>query len=193
MTIKSEQKQLTRETILESAARIVRERGIVGARVADVMEGANLTVGGFYAHFASKTDLINEVLRLTGEQLREKLFARLEEKPAGDRALVIAKRYLSAAHRDHQTEGCPLPAIVSEVATTAPEHREVLAEEVDALSSGLGIHLSTSSSLPRRQLALALVAMMYGGLGLSRALRGTALSDDILKACRAVAAQLTRT
>lgn len=193
MTTKSEQKQLTRETILESAARIVRERGIVGARVADVMDGANLTVGGFYAHFGSKTDLINEVLRRTGEKLRQKLFARLEEKPDGDRALVILKRYLSSAHRDLQTEGCPLPAIVSEVASTAPEHRDVLAEEVDALASGLAAHLSTAVALPRRQLALALVAMMYGGLGLSRALRGTGLSDDILKACRAVGAQLTKT
>jgi hypothetical protein len=27
---------------------------------------------------------------------------------------------------------------------------------------------------------------MYGGLSLSRALRGTALSDDVLRACRAL-------
>ena len=53
MTTKTEQKERTHESILESAARLVRERGISGARVADVMKGAGLTVGGFYAHFAS--------------------------------------------------------------------------------------------------------------------------------------------
>ena len=44
---KVEQKKLTHETILGSAARLLRNRGISGARVADVMSGAGLTVGGF--------------------------------------------------------------------------------------------------------------------------------------------------
>ena len=35
-------------------------------------------------------------------------------------------------------------------------------------------------------MALGLVALMYGGLSLARAVRGTPLSDEILKACRAV-------
>ncbi len=46
MTTKSEQKERTHQTILESSVRLVRERDIIGARVADVMEGARLTVGG---------------------------------------------------------------------------------------------------------------------------------------------------
>ena len=191
MTIKSEQKELTHQTILESATRLVRERGITGTRVADVMGRAHLTVGGFYAHFESKAELIDEALRQTGVKLRDTLFARLDQKPAADRAVVILKRYLSPAHRDLQTEGCPLPAVVGEIATTAPEHRDVLRGEVEALAGGIGAHLA-AGSLPRRQLALGLVALMYGGLGLARALRGTELSDEVLKACRAVGAIAAR-
>lgn len=186
MTAKREQKELTHQTILESAAHLVRERGIIGARVADVMAGAQLTVGGFYAHFASKTELIDEALRQTGARLRESLFARLDDKPADDRAIVILKRYLSAAHRDLQTEGCLLPAVVGEIATVSPEHREALQGEVEALSEGIADHLPTEVPMPRRHLALALVALMYGGLGLARALRGTGLSDEMLRACRAL-------
>ena len=188
MTAKSEQKEATHRTILDSAARLVRQRGIAGARVADVMEGARLTVGGFYAHFGSKADLINGALRQTGAKLRDTLFARLDEKPPADRAVVILKRYLSPAHRDHQTEGCPLPAVVGEIATTAPEHRDVLRGEVEALVESIGMHLPAGGPLSRRHLALALVALMYGGLGLARALRGTELSEEVLKACRAVGA-----
>ncbi len=188
MTAKSEQKELSHQTILESAARLVRERGIAGARVADVMEGARLTVGGFYAHFGSKAELIDETLRQTGARLRETLFARLDEKPAADRAVVVLKRYLSPAHRDLLTDGCPLPAVVGEVATSAPEHRDVLRGEVEALAGGLAAQLPAPAGAPlgRRQLALGLVALMYGGLGLARALRGTELSDEVLRACRAV-------
>src|SRR5579863_2858250 len=171
MNAKLEQKERSHETILESAARLVRERGIAGARVADVMKGAGLTVGGFYAHFGSKEELIDEAMRRTGSLLRERLFARLDEKPAEARAEVILKRYLSAAHRDEQTLGCPLPAVVGEIGTTAAEHREVLAEQIEALSSGLGEHLPKGGS--RRALALGLVALMVGGLSLARALGDT--------------------
>jgi TetR/AcrR family transcriptional repressor of nem operon len=188
MTAKAERKQRSHESILESAARLVRDRGVSGARVADVMKGAGLTVGGFYAHFGSKEELVDETLRRAGNALRERLFARLEAKPAEDRAEVILKRYLSAAHRDEQSLGCPLPAVAGEVATTAPEHRASLAEVVEEMRDGLADHLPKN----RRSIALGLVALMVGGLTLARALRGTELSDEVIRACRALGAAATR-
>jgi TetR/AcrR family transcriptional repressor of nem operon len=154
--------------------------------VAEVMKGAGLTVGGFYAHFASKAALFDEALRRTARELRDRLFARIEEKPTADRAEVILKRYLSPAHRDLQTDGCPMPAIVGEIGTTAPEHAAVLRETMEMLTDGLEEQLPPSRALPRRQLALGLAALMYGGLSLARALKGTELSNEVLKACRAV-------
>jgi TetR/AcrR family transcriptional repressor of nem operon len=192
MSTKLEQKEKSHETILESAARLVRERGIAGARVAEVMKGAGLTVGGFYAHFGSKEELVDEALRRTGKELRDRLFARLDEKPEADRAEVVLKRYLSADHRDAQTMGCPLPAVVGEIGTTAGEHRKVLGEQVEALCTGLEEHLPKGRGAQRRALALGLVALMYGGLSLARALRGTELSDEVIRACRALGAAAAR-
>ena len=189
MSAKAEQKEKSHETILASAARLLREKGIAGARVADVMRGARLTVGGFYAHFGSKEELIDTALRRASEEIRERLFAGLEDKPAQDRAQVILKRYLSAAHRDEFVRGCPFPAVVGEVGTTAPEHRAVIGEQIEAMASVLATHLPPTTgarAVPRRYIALGLVALMYGGLSLSRALRGTELSDEVLKACRAL-------
>ncbi len=186
MNAKLEQRARSHETILESAARLVRESGISGARVADVMKGAGLTVGGFYAHFPSKEALVNEVLRRTSATMRARLFAQLDTKPEGDRAEVVLKRYLSPAHRDETTRGCSLPAVVGEVGTTAKEHGTVLGEQIDAVASELSLHLPAGGAIPRRQVALGLVALMYGGLSISRAVRGTQLSDEVLKACRAL-------
>jgi TetR/AcrR family transcriptional regulator, transcriptional repressor for nem operon len=186
VTTKGEQKELSHETILQSAARLLRQKGIVGARVADVMHGAGLTVGGFYAHFASKTELIDEALRRTSAELRQGLFARLDEKPAADRAEVVIKRYLSAEQRDLPAEGCPLPSVVGEIATTAPEHRAALGEQLAALATAIEGELPASRPIGKRQLALGLVALLYGGLSLARAVRGTPLSDELLKACRAL-------
>jgi TetR/AcrR family transcriptional regulator, transcriptional repressor for nem operon len=192
MNAKAERKERSHETILESAARLVRERGISGASVGDVMKGAGMTVGGFYAHFASKEDLIDEALRRTAGTLVDRLFARIGDKPAPDRAEVILKRYLSAAHRDEQTLGCPLPAVVGEVGTTAGQHGKVLGEVVDALAKRLAEQLPAVQTGSARTVAIGLVALMVGGLSLARALRGTPLSDEVIRACRQLGAAAVR-
>jgi len=184
MNAKAEKKERSHESILDSAARLVREKGISGAGVAEVMKGAALTVGGFYAHFASKDQLVDETLRRTGASLRERLFARLDAKAEVERAEVILKRYLSAEHRDGGAPDCPLPAVVGEVGTTAPQHRIVLAEQVHALVDGLAERLPSDGIVSRRVLAIGLLALMYGGLSLARAVKGSELSDEVLRACR---------
>jgi TetR/AcrR family transcriptional repressor of nem operon len=100
----------------------------------------------------------------------------------------LLKRYLSAAHRDSQTLGCPLPAVVGEIGTAAPQHGKVLAEQIQAMASRLGTYLPAGSRL----IAIGLVALMYGGLSLARALKGTVLSDEVLRACRALGAAAIR-
>lgn len=190
MNAKLEQRERTYAAIISSACKLLREKGVAGARVADVMGGAGLTVGGFYAHFASKEALLDEALRRTGKSMRERLFTRIEEKPLEARGEVVLKRYLSAAHRDEPSTGCALPAVVGEVATSAPEHREVVAEQVTLMATELEAHLPRKEGpLTRRATALALVALGYGGLSLARAVKGKGgsaeLSDEILRACRA--------
>ena len=98
----------------------------------------------------------------------------------------MLKRYLSPTHRDDTVEGCPLPALIGEVATTAPMHAEVLADQLEQSAAQLEDQLGATGALSRRHLALGLLALMYGGLGMARSVRGTPLSDEILRACRAL-------
>ena len=97
---KSERKDQTHEAILQSALALLRKQGIRASSVMDVMKGAGLTVGGFYAHFASKEAMIDSTIRRTAREMRDRLFARLDTKPEADRGEIVLKRYLSAAHRD---------------------------------------------------------------------------------------------
>lgn len=186
MTARTEQKERTRHDILASATRLLREKGIGGASVVEVMKGAGLTVGGFYAHFASKEDLVETSLRQAMRERWSELFAALGEVRGAEAVAFLVRRYLSRAHRDHPAEGCPLPAVVGEVAQAGPAVRDALADELARNAEAFGERIG---GLHRRQRALALVALMYGGLGLARALAGTPLSDEILKACRDFARQ----
>lgn len=185
MSQKAEQKERTHRDILASAARLVRAKGVAGARVADVMAGAGLTVGGFYAHFQSKEALVDEVLRRTARELRTSLFARLEDKPADKRAEVVLKRYLSTRHRDQPETGCPFPSITSEVGTQHEAHREVLGEQFGLLARELE-PLVPGPQSSARTVALGLAVLMVGGLSMARALGKTELSDEVLRAARAL-------
>ena len=68
--------------------------------VSDVMEGAGMTVGGFYAHFPSKDDLMAESLSSALCQSRDSLESAAGDKTGADWLEAFSKSYLSRAHRD---------------------------------------------------------------------------------------------
>src|SRR5437660_2151073 len=108
-----DQKQATRQRILEAAGRRFKQDGIDGAGVASVMSDAGLTNGAFYAHFASKEDLVANVL---ADQLRTQR-ERLGCQPAGRAGLeALVRSYLSPQHRDQPADGCPSAALLDEIA-----------------------------------------------------------------------------
>jgi TetR/AcrR family transcriptional repressor of nem operon len=181
---KAEKKERSREKILASAGSLVREKGISGASVAEVMERAGMTVGGFYAHFPSKQSLVAETMRETLRQSRSRMEEGADDMRGEEWVLAVARSYLSRAHRDHPEEGCPLPTTLGELTREEPVVRKVLADELDRTVLEIASHLEEAGVDDPRGEALATLALMVGGLTLARALKGEALSDAVLKACR---------
>ncbi len=187
MTERAQQKERTRERILDSAARVLRTSGIGGASVAEVMKGAGLTVGGFYAHFTSKGDLIQETMRVALAEQRDQLFASVARAASTERIDRLLKAYLSRTHRDTPETGCPLPAIVAEIAHADPAERDVFVRELDVHLRAIEEMTPKIEPMSTRTLSLGLLALLYGGLSLARATRGTPISDEVLRASRAFA------
>jgi TetR/AcrR family transcriptional regulator, transcriptional repressor for nem operon len=63
MRVTRKQAELNRQRIIDSAIRLFAQRGVDGVGVAEVMADAGSTHGGFYNHFMSKDDLVNEASR----------------------------------------------------------------------------------------------------------------------------------
>lgn len=181
---KAERKERSRERILASAGVLLREKGISGASVAEVMEGAGMTVGGFYAHFPSKRTLVAETLRDVLRRSRSMLAASAGEKRGAEWVKAVARGYLSRQHRDDPRAGCPLPATLGEISREDAEVREALAAELGVTVEEMASRLEEAGVEDPRGEALALFSIMVGGLTLARALREDALSDRILLACR---------
>jgi TetR/AcrR family transcriptional repressor of nem operon len=184
-TSPGDRKSETHEAILASASRLMRQRGIAAASVAEVMGGAGKTVGGFYAHFRNKEALFNETLSRTARTMWTQLLSLADGKERSAALRAILGGYLSAAHRDDPAAGCALPTVAAEVTRLGEPYRSSLGGEIDAYAEELARVIGGRSARGR---ALALIALMLGGMSLSRALRGTAMSDEILAACRSFGA-----
>jgi TetR/AcrR family transcriptional repressor of nem operon len=180
MNQKTKQKQNSREAITASAAALLRERGIKASSVMEVMKGAGLTVGGFYNHFESKEELFVETLRNAASTNWDHLLKSANGDSPRSRTLSVIRRYLSRKHRDNKETGCLLPSAAQEVAREGEPYRSALEKELSGFVSSLADMLD--SGVDGREKALGLIAMMYGALSLSRAVAGTRLSDEFLRA-----------
>jgi TetR/AcrR family transcriptional repressor of nem operon len=172
----------TRTRIVRVASRLMRRQGLGAASVPRVMNGAGLTIGGFYAHFRSKRAMDAEVLRDTLAAERSKWFRGLEAAPPVEWIFRAVRRYLAPAHRDQPATGCPLPAVLSELTRADDGTRAVFEEAFEAAVAEMIAHMPPETGDPRQR-ALATAALCIGGLTLSRALRGRPVSDEILAAC----------
>ena len=181
---KAERWERTHTQLRDTAARLLRTRGLRLPSVADVMKGAKLTVGGFYGHWSSKEALFEEALRDALRSNWSQLIDLARGESARERLVSITRRYLSRAHRDTPEAGCPLPTTLGDVVVLGEPYRGAIAEELEVLVAGLG---KLAEPLGGKQLALGLFALMVGGLSLARATEGTPLSDAILQASRALA------
>jgi len=186
MKVSREQVALNRERIVETAARLFRQRGYDGIGVADLMKGAGLTHGGFYGHFASKEDLLAEA---TAHALQRSV-QRWQEKTASDPAgglSELATQYLSTRHRDHPENGCAIAALGPDVARLGPAVRSAMtagvAGQVAVVEKCLAGEGADVAAI--RQQALASYAAMVGAMVLARAVDDEALSQEILAAVRA--------
>jgi TetR/AcrR family transcriptional repressor of nem operon len=194
MSQKAEQKERSHAAIIASAAALLRERGIRASSVADVMRGAGLTVGGFYGHFESKEELFAETIRSEASAMWDRILASTRGETPHARALNVFKQYLSRTHRDNPDKGCLLPSTAAEIAREGEPYRGAMAAELSGFVRSLASLLredpaeeggGTAGPEPRDQ-ALALFALMFGALSISRVVAGTPLSDEFLRAARKV-------
>src|SRR5947208_16457845 len=103
-------KPVTRQRIVEAAERRFKQDGIEGAGVATLMADAGVTNGAFYAHFASKEDLVAAAV---ADQLRAQRVQYSTQPPGRGGAELMVREYLSAAHRDSPEDGCPSAALLA--------------------------------------------------------------------------------
>ncbi len=173
-----EHKLATRRRIVETAGRRLKRDGIDGSGVSTLMKDAGLTNGAFYAHFASKEDLVATAV---SDQLREQR-ERLAAVPPGRAGLEqIVRAYLSPEHRDNPEDGCPSASLLDEIGRCTDPTKQAYTDSVLAFIDDVAARLAPHDPQSARTKILSVYALMIGTLQLSRALADRQLADDVLE------------
>ena len=172
-----ERKQETRRRIIQTAGRRFKRDGIDGSGIATLMSDAGLTNGAFYAHFASKEDLVaTTVADQLGAQRAS--FSALAPGRAGVEQYV--RDYLSIQHRDNPDDGCPSAALLDEIGRCTDTTKQAYTDGVLAMIDDVAARLAPDDPQSARVRTLSVFAMMVGTLQLSRALADQHLADAVL-------------
>lgn len=185
MKITKEKAAENRQLLVETAARLFREKGIDGVGVAEISKAAGLTHGALYAHFPSKDALAAEAMQFSTRSAYGKVTARPITLPE------LVDYYLAPEQRDNLADGCPLAAAASEVARQDASvganytggYRQMVDYIAGQLPAGEG----------RRQQAQAIMAALVGAVSVSRNVYKTdpKLADEVLESVRSMLRKLS--
>ena len=166
-----------REKLLQAASEGFRQHGFDGVKVADVMQAAGLSHGGFYTYFESKDGLVAQACAASLELQAGRLRAVKGDKKSELQAYI--SRYLSTKNRDEPGQACLFPALAADVVRQAEPVRWVFSEGVEDYLDALA---ALSDSGEGRAKAITLLSTLVGAMVLARAVKDKSLSDEILTA-----------
>jgi TetR/AcrR family transcriptional regulator, transcriptional repressor for nem operon len=171
-------KQATRQRILETAGRRLKRDGIDGSGIATLMADAGLTNGAFYAHFASKQELVATAV---ADQLRNQRESLGTLAPGRAGVEQYVREYLSVQHRDNPDDGCPSAALLDEIGRCTQATKRAYTDGLLAMVDDIAARLAPHDPPSARTKTLSVFALMVGTLQLSRALADRQLADAVLE------------
>ncbi|MGD9723651.1 MAG: TetR/AcrR family transcriptional regulator [Pirellulales bacterium] len=184
----SDHKQQTRERLVASAVRTFRRAGVENAGLNEIMQELGLTVGGFYRHFDSKSELVQAAVARGLEQSLERMRHAPSDDPL-DGMQRFAEIYLSEAHRRALADGCVLAALGSDIARGDSQTKAVCEQGLRAVHTELNKRLPSDAG-PLADRLWGLIALEVGGLLLARMVDRDDTAAEILASCRQATQQL---
>lgn len=183
MRYNAEHKRDTRDRVIAAAGQIFRKEGYGGAGIDALTKAAGVTNGAFYGHFKTKSEAFRTAVLVGLEELRQAVAGLKSEQPKGWLTSFVGY-YLGYKRTCALGESCALPSLSPDVIRADEETRRaytvelqrIIAEVADGLPASEG---QGQAGLPPEDRAIALLAMLSGGVTMARAVSDPALSERI--------------
>jgi TetR/AcrR family transcriptional repressor of nem operon len=180
MRVSRIQAEENRQTVINVASRLFRERGFDGIGLKDLMKGAGLTQGGFYKQFSSKEDLAAQASRRALESAFSRWSAAAAANPEDPLGAVIAF-YLSTEHREEKADGCPIVALGSDAARQGADVKASFEAGIREYLEMLGRWVGEADGEEPSGKAMAILSTMVGAVVLARTVNDESLSRRFLQ------------
>ena len=181
MRVSRSQAAENRETVINVASRLFRERGFDGIGLKDLMKGAGLTQGAFYKQFLSKEDLAAQASRRAMESATHRwsvATAAKREDPLG----AVTAFYLSMGHSGEKRDGCPFVALGSDAARQGPDVKASFETGIKEHLEILRRFIAEANAEEAGSKAMAILSTMVGAVLLSRVVNDPGLAQAFLDA-----------
>ena len=174
----------TRQEIIKAASTLLRERGLHGISVAELMSEIGLTHGGFYTHFDSKEALASEAIEAAfGESVRG-WHEVLESARTKSGFASLVDLYLGEKHLRDPGTGCAVPALGSEIARAGPVVRESVAKGINEMIEVFSKQIDDTSPERKKERAIATVACLVGAIVMARCVNDRTTAQSYLEGTR---------
>jgi AcrR family transcriptional regulator len=170
----------TKARIVKSAADLIQKRGVAATSLDDVRSAAGASKSQLYHYFADKAELLREVVAVQTERVLD------AQRPTLDRldSWIALERWTDQVVTGKAEQGCrgscPIGSLVTQIAETDPLARKALAASFERWEGFLVAGLTTMrdrgdlrTDANPRELAIATMANLQGGLLLAQAARST--------------------
>lgn len=178
---RGEQKEQTRQRILEAAGRSFRREGFDGVGVDGVSKEAGVTSGAFYVHFGSKA-----------AAFRESVVQGVAEVVAGVRQLQaqhgagwwreFVHFYLGDKRKCELARSCGLQSLTPEVARADGPSRSAFTAELRKVAGAIAAGPESAEAPATTDEAYAALSALIGAVTLARAVDDAALAQRIAAA-----------
>jgi AcrR family transcriptional regulator len=178
-----------RTKIIRAAQRLFNMKGFEAVSIDQIMAAAELTRGGFYRYFESKSDLYAEAMDcfFTNPACGNR-WEGVEVDPAkGAIGPQIVRAYLSRQHFQDIEDSCPMVALPGDVARSGGNAKRAYENALKAMIEHLQ---SGAKDGPDRKSALAIAALCIGGMVIARASEDLAVADEVRDAAMTTALSL---
>jgi TetR/AcrR family transcriptional regulator, transcriptional repressor for nem operon len=181
----------TKKNIIDSARRLFNRYGFENVSITQIMAGAELTHGGFYSYFKSKSDLYAEVLNcfFTDPEWKNCWEGVHVDLSSTDVGAQVVSAYLSRQHFEDVENSCPMVALPTDVARSGVVARRAFETVFRAMVNVLERSL-LDKKRPHRATAQVIAALSIGGMVVARTLVDRAHADELRGSCLAIALQL---
>jgi AcrR family transcriptional regulator len=161
----------TRNRLIGTTEEMLRESGMCGTGIKDVVNRSGAPIGSLYHYFpGGKTQLVSEALTLHAGKfppLAERFFSDTDD--AAEALLALFHTAADAFEHQGANKGCAIGAVALDLASSDERVRLICDEAFSKWAESIAQHLPIADKRLRKSLAVTVIAGLEGAFVLARA------------------------